>query len=177
MDKINGKELKLAGTVIDFSHKVSKNSGKPFGTFKLEDYEESFEFILFGEEYLKYKHFFHPGEKLFVTGRVQPRRFGQEVNGMEFRINSIELLSDIRDKRARFIDITVNIDMLSDKLIQQLMDTIPNGEGKSTLRINIETNDTAALKLPSSTFNKINVTTDVLNALDELPIEVAIKEA
>ncbi len=177
MEKINGKDLKLAGTVIDFSHKVSKASGKPFGTFKLEDYEESFEFILFGEEYLKYKHFFQPGEKLFITGRVQPRRFGQDPNGVEFRINAIELLSDIRDKRARFIDITINIDLLSDKLIQQLLDTIPNGEGKSTLRINIETNDAGALKLPSTTFNKIQITTDVLNALEELPIEFAVKES
>jgi len=177
MDKINGKELKLAGTVIDFSHKVSKTSGKPFGTFKLEDYEESHEFILFGEEYLKYKHFFHPGEKLFITGRVQTRRFGNETNGMEFRISSIELLSDIRDKRARFIDITINIDTLNEKLIQDLMNTIPNGEGKSTLRINIETNDASAMKLPSSTFNKVHITTDVLNALEELPIEFAVKES
>lgn len=176
MEKINGKDLKLAGTVIDFAHKVSKASGKPFGTFKLEDYEESHEFILFGEEYLKYKHFFHPGEKLFISGRVQTRRFGNETNGMEFRINAIELLADIRDKRARFIDVTINIDTLSDQLIQQLMDTIPNGAGKSTLRINVKTNDDN-LKLPSSTFNKIQITTDVLNALEELPIEFAVKES
>jgi hypothetical protein len=57
------------------------------------------------------------------------------------------------------------------------MNTIPNGEGKSTLRINIETNDASAMKLPSSTFNKVHITTDVLNALEELPIEFAVKES
>lgn len=178
MESLNGRELKLAGTVIDFQHRVSKTSGKPFGTIKLEDYEDSHEFTLFGEEYLKFKHLFQPGEKLFITGRVQQRRFGNASTGaMEFRISNIELLAEVRDKRARFIDIYINIDTLSDQLIQQLVDTIPNGEGKSTLRINIETNDAGSLKLPSSTYNKVAVTTEVLRKLEEFPIEIKIRES
>jgi DNA polymerase-3 subunit alpha len=177
METVSGRELKLAGTVIDFQHRVSKTSGKPFGSVKLEDYEESHEFMLFGEEYLKFKHLFNPGEKLFITGRVQPRRFGGVPGSLEFKISNIELLAEIRDKRARFIDIFINIDTLSDKLIQDLIDTIPNGEGKSTLRINIETNDAGTLKLPSTTFNKVAVTTDVLRKLEEFPIEIKIKES
>ncbi len=171
-----GREIKIAGTVISFSHKIGKTSHKPFGSFVLEDYEETHEFTLFGEDYLRNKHFFEMGVKLFITGRVQPKRFGSNADAVEFRIQNIELLADVRDKRARFIDITLDIDILNEQLIQKITGIIPNTQGKSTLRLNIRTQDSPPLKLPSTIYKKIQITNEILNQLEELPIEIDIHE-
>ncbi|HUH46808.1 MAG TPA: DNA polymerase III subunit alpha, partial [Arenibacter sp.] len=50
------KELAFAGVIADVQHRTSKN-GKGWASFTVEDYTDSFEFRIFGEEYLKFRHF------------------------------------------------------------------------------------------------------------------------
>lgn len=176
MDNMVGRKLRIAGMVVTSSERILKKSNKPMGIFMVEDYSDSFEFVLFGEDYLKYKHLLIPGERVFITGTVQYRKYGKEMAGTEFKISSVELLADLREKRARFIDITINIDRLDEKLIDQLSDIIPNTEGNSVLRINIGTDDAPKLKLESAIYNRIEITNNVLNALSQLPIDIKISE-
>ncbi|MFT6838741.1 MAG: DNA polymerase-3 subunit alpha, partial [Sediminicola sp.] len=56
METFVGRELALAGVISDVQHRVSKN-GKGWASFILEDYTDTYEFRIFGEEYLKYRHF------------------------------------------------------------------------------------------------------------------------
>ena len=51
-----GKSLTFAGIINNVQHRVAKN-GKGWASFNLEGYDESFEFKIFGEEYLKFRHF------------------------------------------------------------------------------------------------------------------------
>ena len=46
----------MGGIITNVEHRVSKN-GKGWAAFVLEGYEESYEFKIFGEEYLKFRHF------------------------------------------------------------------------------------------------------------------------
>src|SRR6185437_15195707 len=48
-------EICIGGLVSNVQHKMTKN-GKPFGTFILEDYNESYEFALFGDDYIKFRN-------------------------------------------------------------------------------------------------------------------------
>ena len=48
------RELTFAGVITDVQHRVSKN-GKGWAAFTMEDYTDSFEFRIFGEEYLKFR--------------------------------------------------------------------------------------------------------------------------
>jgi DNA polymerase-3 subunit alpha len=166
LDSVNGRELKLAGTVVDVMEKTSK-AGKPYGSFKAEDYENTSEFVMFGEEWLKFRHMVARGAKLFIVGRAQPRRFGQEVNGMEFRINRIELLCDIRAKLGRYLDIAIPMNKLNDSLVQRIATALQNGSGRTQVRMKIITDQTE-LRLPSNAFNKVNIETDALTALQEI---------
>ncbi len=50
------RELSFAGVITDVQHRISKN-GKGWALFTVEDYTDTFEFRIFGEEYLKYRHF------------------------------------------------------------------------------------------------------------------------
>ena len=51
--------LSFAGIISDVQHRVSK-AGKGWALFTIEDYGDSNEFRIFGEEYLKMKHFLVP---------------------------------------------------------------------------------------------------------------------
>jgi DNA polymerase-3 subunit alpha len=173
----NGREIKLAGTVTEFTEKVARTSNKPFGSFRMEDYETHSEFVLFGEDYLKYKHLLYAGSKLFVVGRIQPRRFGQETNGFEFRISRIEPLFDIREKMGRYLDISVSLAKLNDGLIEKIASTIQNGTGKAQLRMRLLT-DEGELKLPSNAYNKVNISAEALLKLQELDeVEFEVSES
>ena len=175
LESVNGRELKMTGTVVDVLEKITK-TGKPYGSFKLEDYETSHDFMMFGEEWLKFKHLVARGEKLFVVGRAQSKRFAQEVNGMEFRITRIELLCDIRKKMGRFLDISVPMAKLNDELVERIALALANGEGRTQVRIKILSKD-GELRLPSNVFNKVNIESDALSNLETInEIEFAVSE-
>jgi DNA polymerase III subunit alpha len=176
MEANKNKDLKLAGTLVDVQEKIAKSSNKPFGTFKLEDYEAQFEFILFGEDYLKYKHLFFPGNKLFIVGKIQPRRFGQDTNGLEFRIVRIEPLFEIRDKLGKFLDINIPLSKLSDGLVEKLAASLQNGAGKTQVRVNVIT-EGGELRMPSNAFNKVGISSEVLKELELIDeIEICVSE-
>ena len=48
------RELTFAGVITDVQHRVSKN-GKGWAIFTVEDYTDTHDFRIFGEEYLKYQ--------------------------------------------------------------------------------------------------------------------------
>ena len=52
--KLKGRELIVGGLVSKSTHRMSK-TGKPFGSFIFEDYQESVEMVLFGDDYVKLK--------------------------------------------------------------------------------------------------------------------------
>ncbi|HZY37839.1 MAG TPA: DNA polymerase III subunit alpha, partial [Mucilaginibacter sp.] len=60
-------ELCVGGLVGNVQHKMTK-TGKPFGTFVLEDYNESYEFALFGDDYVKFRNLMVDGYFLHLKG-------------------------------------------------------------------------------------------------------------
>ena len=56
LQKIVGNNLSFAGIITDVQHRVSK-AGKGWAAFTIEDYGDSNEFRIFGEDYLKMTHF------------------------------------------------------------------------------------------------------------------------
>jgi DNA polymerase-3 subunit alpha len=171
------RELKLAGSVTEFNERYSKTGNKPFGQFRLEDYEHSQSIMLFGEDYLKYRHLLYTGAKLFVVGKVQNRPYATPENQqLEFKITRIEPLFDVRERLGRFIDVVIDYKDVNEGLINRLMEAIVGQPGKTQLRVNMKTED-GFLKMPSGLFNRLSITNEVmtkLNAIDE--IEYALFE-
>jgi DNA polymerase-3 subunit alpha len=85
--KWRGRELRFAGRVVECQHRISK-AGKPFGSVTVEDYRGSQRFMLFGEDYLKFKDYLVEGWFLFVKGSVEQRRFRDDPNDVEFKVRS-----------------------------------------------------------------------------------------
>src|ERR1700749_823627 len=71
-------EICIGGLVSNVQHKTTK-TGKPFGTFVLEDYNESYEFALFGDDYITHKNKFADGYFLHIKGNIE-EKFRQKDN-------------------------------------------------------------------------------------------------
>lgn len=160
------RDLRFAGVVNTSTEKIARSSNKPFGTFVLEDYESSQEFVLFGEDYLKHKHLLYPGAKVFVFGKVQPRKFGNDPNALEFKINRIDPLFEIRDRLARYLDVHIPVNKVNTELVDKLFTVLDNEKGKTQLRVNVIT-DEGTLVLPSLQVRKLMLTAEIQSQLEQ----------
>lgn len=162
--------LNIGGLVSSVLHKMTK-TGKPFGTFVLEDYNDSYEFALFGDDYIKFKNLMVDGYFLHIKGAIE-EKFRQKDN-WDMRISSIDLLSELRDKMTKSITICINLHELSNDLLdhlQALMDiNQQNYPVKNcTLRFMIKDQEEALLvELPSKNL-KVNPNDDFLESLQNL---------
>jgi DNA polymerase-3 subunit alpha len=134
LKKMNDRSITFAGIVTDAQHKTGKN-GKPYGFFKLEDFSDSIELKLYGEDYLKFRHFFDIGAFLYITGRVQ-KRFNQEDN-FEIKISKVDLLQDIRSKKLKGVLINVKNEHITEEWIQRLIEQIDKYPGTMSLGFRI----------------------------------------
>ncbi|MGV8878430.1 MAG: DNA polymerase III subunit alpha [Sphingobacteriaceae bacterium] len=162
--------LNIGGLVASVQHKMTK-TGKPFGTFILEDYNDAYEFALFGDDYIKFKNIMVEGYFLHLKGTIE-EKFRQQDN-WDMRISSIELLSELRDKMTKSITICINLHELSNELLdhlqQLLMINQQNYQVKNcSLRFMVKDQEEALLvELPSKNF-KVNPSDEFLESLQNL---------
>ncbi|WP_431126094.1 DNA polymerase III subunit alpha [Flagellimonas flava] len=163
------RELTVAGVITDVQHRISKN-GKGWGLFTLEDYTDSHEFRIFGEEYLKFRHF------LMINSFVHVKTFVREgwVNrdtgkkgDPRLQFNDFKQLQDVMEAYAKRLTIKLDIDRLQEKRIQALKDTLRSYKGDHPLNFVVyEMQDEIKLNL-SSRKQKVKINSELLSALEE----------
>lgn len=114
---IKNRELVVGGLVVIAAQRMTK-TGKPFGTIVFEDYDDTCELALFGDDFIKFKQFLTDGYFLQIRGRVG-ERFRKEGD-WEFKITSISLLSELRDKLAKSVTIQVPIEKITDDFMSKI---------------------------------------------------------
>lgn len=165
-----GKDIAIAGIVSESNHRISK-TGKPFGSFGIEDYEGSFQFALFSEDYLKFKHFMEFGSFVFIKGKVQSRY--NQSDQLEFKVQQVQLLQEVREKMSQQVTLKVPAGAISPDFTQRLTQLLKDHTGKCRLRITLlDQEDKISIDL-SSQF-KVNPSNEMLKALQTLP-EVQFK--
>tara|TARA_B110000037_G_scaffold12375_1_gene13203 strand:- start:4274 stop:8572 length:4299 start_codon:yes stop_codon:yes gene_type:complete len=129
LEAFMGKELKIACIVTESNHLTTKK-GKPWGKVKIADYQGDFEIFLFGDDYLNNQQFLTPNYFLFIKGMVVMSRYRNEP---EFKIKKVSLLSDLREKIASEINLTIDLNRVSDEFISEI-DVIIN-ENPGTCKV------------------------------------------
>jgi DNA polymerase-3 subunit alpha len=163
-------ELSIGGLVANVQHKMTK-TGKPFGTFVLEDYNESYEFALFGDDYIKFRNLLMDGFFLHIRGNVE-EKFKQKDN-WDLRITAMGLLSEMRDKLTKSITVCLELKALSTQLMDDIQTMIENNNQKypvknCTLRFMVKDIEEALLvEMPSKTF-KVNPSDDLMAEIQSL---------
>jgi DNA polymerase III subunit alpha len=125
------KDLTVAGMITETRNGIGKN-GKPYGSFTLQDYTDSYRFMVFDKDYVEYSKFFYTGYYLLVKGRVQKRRFNEDE--VEFKIKTIHLLSSVKDELIKTITIRVKAQEVTTEMIHELMALIKDNPGETELK-------------------------------------------
>ncbi|NEU07724.1 DNA polymerase III subunit alpha [Flavihumibacter sp. R14] len=169
-NKIKNRDLVIGGLVSACSHRTTK-TGKPFGAFMFEDYSETFEVVLFGEDYVKMKQYLNDGFFLQIRGSVG-ERFKQKDN-WEFKVTSMVLLSELRDKMAKCLTIQLSLNELSpdfigkiDEIVNHNKEQNPNRNCQLKFQI-FDYDEETTLEMPSKSV-KINPSNEFLEHLAKL---------
>ncbi|NJB82631.1 DNA polymerase III subunit alpha [Wenyingzhuangia aestuarii] len=166
-----GKNFSFAGILTSAEHRIAKN-GNGWGSFVVEDYMDSHEFRLFGEDYLRYQHMLVPNSFLYISGTIQRgwmQKDGSEGAPRE-KFSDFSLLSDIMDKKCKKITFKMRLHEITEERIEQLEMLLSGftGEGaKQTIGFNlISEKDRIDIEMPSRTY-KLNITSELFEYLDK----------
>ncbi|HTD39706.1 MAG TPA: DNA polymerase III subunit alpha [Mucilaginibacter sp.] len=163
-------EISVGGLVANVQHKMTK-TGKPFGTFVLEDYNDSYEFALFGDDYVKFRNLLVDGYFLHIKGNIE-EKFRQKDN-WDLRIASMSLLSEMRDRLMKSMTVCLDLNSLSDSLMDSLEQIVEVNNQRypvknCTLRFLVkDMEESLLIELPSKTF-KVNPSDDLMAEIQSL---------
>jgi DNA polymerase-3 subunit alpha len=160
------RDVTIAGMVTDTRNGISKN-GKPFGSFTLQDYTDSFRFMLFDKDYIDNSKFFITGYYLLIKGRVQKRKFREEE--LEFRIKTINLLSSVKDELIKSVTLKIDPSNVSAEMINELKELVGENKGETELRILfLDTSDKINLQMFSRSV-RVRLNNEFIAYLDDHP--------
>jgi DNA polymerase III subunit alpha len=127
------KTFRLAGLVIDAQHRVSRQ-GKNFGSIVLEDYSGKSEFMLWSEDYNRFRNYMEKGTNLYLTGSFKQRYNKSEF---EFKIDKILLLESIKQQLTKQVIVDVEARHLNDKMVHFFESNVRSFPGRTGLKFNI----------------------------------------
>jgi DNA polymerase-3 subunit alpha len=133
------KNLTFGGIITDVQHRVSKN-GKGWGTFSLEGYDESHDFRIYGEEYLKFRHFLIQNNFTFMKILVKegwPNKETGKKGDARIQFQMIQYLQDVLPQFAKKLTIQMDIKTLKENLISDLSILFKKYQGNQTVTFEV----------------------------------------
>ena len=159
----SSKNFRLAGLVIGAQHRLSKQ-GKQFGILNLEDFSGKTEFMLFGEDYVKYVKYLEIGTIVLIEGGFK-QRFA--TSPFEFKISKFHLLETIKTSLTKRLTIELDPQLIDHELIEFLETNMNKYPGNTALNINVFDFEHEK-KIGLTTIGKgISVNDELIEFLDE----------
>ena len=167
LEQYVGKTLSFGGIINNVQHRVAKN-GKGWASFSLEGYDESYEFRIFGEEYLKFRHFLIQNNFTYMRVLVKEGWADKETGKKgepRLQFTLIQYLQDVLPSFAKKLVLLLNINDIQTDFIHQLNQLFQENKGDNTVTFEV-------MELEKIT--KIIETTAEINEADE---EVFVEES
>lgn len=130
----HGNVINIAGMVSTARHMVSKN-GNGWGIFELQDFNGTFEFKLFGEDYQKFKHLLEDSKALFLKGNFQRSSWGD--GAMQFKVKEIRLLEGVAEGMTESVTLKIPLNKITIEVIDHLDKLCQNHRGSHKLKIEL----------------------------------------
>ncbi|MBD0830907.1 DNA polymerase III subunit alpha [Aestuariibaculum sediminum] len=162
------RELVFGGVVTDVQHRVSKQ-GKGWAMFTIEDYNDSFEFRIFGEEYLKFRHFLMHNNFVFVKTFVREGWINKDTgkrSDPRLQFNNFQLLHDVMESYAKKLSIQLAIEDLKESKILRLKELIDMHPGNQSLNFVVYDNVEKIKLNMLSRRQKIKVCQELISELE-----------
>jgi DNA polymerase-3 subunit alpha len=161
------RELTFGGVVTDVQHRVSKQ-GKGWAAFTIEDYVDSYEFRIFGEDYLKFRHFLMVNNFVYVRAFIKEGWVNRDTGKKgdpRVQFNNFQLLHDVMDSYAKKLSIQLDIKDLQTEKINAIKDLLQMHKGNHALNFVIyDSEEQLKLNMPSRK-QKVKISQELLGEL------------
>ena len=173
LEKYINKEMCFGGIVTDVQHRESKQ-GKGWALFTIEDFEDNFEFRIFGEDYLKYRHFLVPNSFIHVRVFVKEGWVNRETGKKSeprIQYNSMQMLQDVMENLSKKLTLRLPLPKLTENQIKQLKDIFTAHPGEKQMVFTVfDPNEKIKLTmLPKK--QKISISKELLDQLKILEVD------
>ena len=160
------RDVFVAGMVIDTKNGIGKN-GKPYGSLTIQDYSDSFRFMMFDKDYLEFSKFCVIGYYLLVRGRVRKRKYREDE--LEFSIRTINLLSSVKDELIKSVTLKISPENINSEMISELMELFRENKGETELKfLFYDPEDKISLPMFSRTL-RVRLNNELISYLEDHP--------
>jgi len=131
----NGQSYRLAGLVTEAQHRITKN-GKQFGVLHIEDYSGKTELALFGDDYVRTKDYFAPGNVIFISGIFKAR--WQNAEQLEFKVEKMNLLESLKSRTTKQLQLNIEAAFLEEDSITFLDENFKQHVGATNVKVVVQ---------------------------------------
>ena len=134
-----GKNIAVGGIVTNVQHRTAKN-GKGWATFNLEGYDESYEFRIFDEEYLKFRHYLGQNHFVYIRLNVKEGWTNKETgkkSDPRLQFMDVLQLQDVLPKFSKKLILMFSITDLQEQLIMELNELFKANAGETTVTFEV----------------------------------------
>lgn len=171
-----GMELNFCGVISEAQHRVSK-SNQGWGSFIIEDYEDSFEFRIFKEEYLTFQKYLIPNSFIYCKVKVTPGWRDKEGRPTEPRLSFIKMeqLQSVMGSYAKKLIIEMNVNELENNQVETLKEVLDKHKGDHRIDFLLKDYDDKIAVNMTSRLQRVQVTNELLGLLDGLDITYKVE--
>ena len=160
--------LSFGGMVTGVVSRWSAKTNKPFGFVTIEDFEGAGELALFNDEWVKWQHMFKEGYTVYVTAKCV-QRFRDNADILDIRIQSVDFLSDVKDKYIEKLTIAVNTSVLDETQMNDLATVVKNNPGRIPLYFQVYDAERKRDVLLASRGNEVDVNAALISYIESCP--------
>jgi len=167
LDKVENyknREVNVAGIVTKKVIRQAKN-GNYFMIFTLEDYQSSIEIALFNKDYIQFERDIEVDRFIYMKGRVE-LRWGSS-DQFELKPTRIELLSEIREKMSKEIQIQIDMTILNSQLVKDLDNLLKAHPGSCQLKMSVHDREERIELAMVSRKYKVSPSNELIRKLSE----------
>ena len=171
LNSLVNKNLNVGGIVNEIKHLESRN-GKGWGRFTLEDFSDQFEFRIFGEEYLKFKHFISVNQFVRIKINIKEGWRNQETGRLgdpRIQFISFEMLHDALSKNSKKLTLQLDIRQVKSESIRQLKKELNGFKGDKLLFFDVIDSEKQLKLTLASRKQKVAISNELLSHLEEKP--------
>ena len=162
------KEFSFIG-IVNKALNLESRRGNKYGVLEVQDMDGAMEFRIFGEQYLRFSYFFVEGSFLHVRGKVQlkHRNYNPDGKQKEFKIQNIELLSDVLENKVKKVYLRWDANLLDALEIQAIDEIFSENKGNKPVYFElIDKHDYSSVVLASRDL-KISFSNQLLDQLKQ----------
>ncbi|MCK5814708.1 MAG: DNA polymerase III subunit alpha, partial [Flavobacteriaceae bacterium] len=164
---LDGKDVAFGGIISSVEHRIAKN-GNGWASFIIEDYQSSHEFRMFGENYLKFKHFLVPNAFLFMRLSGKKNYYDDDIR---LFFTEFQLLQDIMEKLGKTVTIHLSIDDINKVNTQVISTLLEKYKGSKPISFTIfDKEENLNLNMISRT-QKVTICNELLTSLKDLGLK------